>query len=203
MNYKTIYQNKNIQRIKPNKLLFKIFPYRNPDDYFLDLGCGQGRDSLFMVKKGYKVIAVDRSNEDLKNIEKYLEGHNSLKERIKLFCQDITTFNIEKNKYEIINAFNSLQFLLKQDALQLIEKIKRGLKTGGYAIISSFTINDPLYQRPINQNKCFFKPLELQKLFFDFKIIFYEEKIIADAPHLGYLKPHKHYIVEMIAQRII
>ncbi len=35
----------------------------DPGSEFLDLGCGQGRDSMFMAKQGFKVAAVDENNQ--------------------------------------------------------------------------------------------------------------------------------------------
>jgi tellurite methyltransferase len=205
MNYNTIYQNKNVWGIEPNKLLLKIFSlekFEKTGEYFLDLGCGQGRDSLFMAEKGFNIVAVDISNEGIKKIEEYLTQHENLKNRVKLICQDINSFNIEENKYKIINAFNSLQFLTKQGALDIIKKVKNGLITNGYIVISGFTTNDPSYQKTINQNKGFFEPIELKNLFANFKIIFYEEKILDDIGHPGFPAPHQHGVVKMIAQKI-
>jgi tellurite methyltransferase len=187
--------------MEPNKLLLKIFSHGKSDGYFLDLGCGQGSDSLFMAEKGFNVVAIDKSLDKIRTLEKYLEG-KEIKERISLLCQDIADFDIEKDKYQIINAFNSLQFLLKEKALDVIEKMKNGLENGGYIIISSFTTCDPLYQISDNKYKGFFELGELKSVFSDFKIDFYEEKTIDDIGHLGFPEPHKHCIVKIIAQKL-
>lgn len=187
--------------MEPNKLLLRILPQNETWGYFLDLGCGQGKDSVFMAEKGFNVIAVDKSLDKIKKLKDYLDG-KEIKKRISLFSQDIADFDIEKNKYQIINAFNSLQFLSKQNALNTIEKIKSGLENGGYVIISCFTINDPLYQIPDNQHKGFFELGELKKIFSDFRIDFYEEKTIDDIGHPGFPEPHKHCVVKIIAQKL-
>lgn len=139
----------------PNELLQKICKQFNADAEFLDLGCGQGRDALFMLQKGFKVTAVDNSQEGIEKIKEVIKTNNLPLSHINLFCEDIKTFNIEKEKYVIINAFNSLQFLPKQDALKLIDKIKKNIKNKGYIIISSFTEDDPLYKKDVYSNRCF------------------------------------------------
>jgi cyclopropane fatty-acyl-phospholipid synthase-like methyltransferase len=68
MKYDEIYQVKDVWGKEPNKLLQMIFTELEPGAEFLDLGCGQGRDSLFMWQKGFKVTAVDRSVEGLKSL---------------------------------------------------------------------------------------------------------------------------------------
>lgn len=52
MNYNKIYKNNsNVWGSKPNELLQKIYSQVDAGSEFLDLGCGQGRDSLFMFKE--------------------------------------------------------------------------------------------------------------------------------------------------------
>lgn len=187
--------------IQPNKLLQMIIDGLKPDDIFLDLGCGRGQDSLFMAGKGFKITAVDSLIENIEYIQQYLNNNPQLKDNIELLNQDIRDFIIPNNKYRIINAFNSLQFLPKESAFLLMSQIKEKLIDGGYIIIAGLTINDPFYQKPINQNKCFFMPNELKNLFADFKIIFYEEKLIDDIGHIGCPEPHQHFIVRLVAKK--
>jgi len=104
---------------KLNELLQKIYEQLDIDSEFLDLGCGQGRDALFMLQKGFKVTAVDSSQESIKIIKEFIRANNFPLSHINLFCQDIKTFNIVKDKYAIINVFNSLQFLSKQHGIRL------------------------------------------------------------------------------------
>jgi cyclopropane fatty-acyl-phospholipid synthase-like methyltransferase len=147
MKYDKIYKNNNVWGRKPNELLQKINGQIDVGSEFLDLGCGQGRDSLFMLKKGFKVTAIDNSREGIKKIKESIRANNLSISDINLLCKDIKAFKIKKNKYTIINAFNSLQFILKKDVLKLIEKIKKSVKSRGYIIVSGFTVHDPFYNK--------------------------------------------------------
>lgn len=201
MKYDQIYKNQAVTEKEPNKLLQIIWQKVKTGGEFLDLGCGDGHDLIFMAKQGFNVTAIDQSNIAVANIEKYLEKYEYLMSKIKLFCQDIKDFEINKNKYQIINAFNSLQFLEKNEGLALIKKIKEGLMVGGFAVLAGFTVNDPLYQNPVNQKRCFFTPNELKDLFFDFEVIFYEEIEVTDLGHTGYQQPHQHQMVRLVARK--
>lgn len=201
MKYNQIYKNNNnVWGKQPNELLQKIHKLLNTG-VFLDLGCGYGRDSLFMFQKGFNVDAVDYSKEGINKIKKCIQENNLPVDNINLFCGDIKNFNIKKNKYDIINAFNSLQFLPKKETLKIIENIKNNIKNNGYVIISGFTIDDPLYKKTNNEKRCFFEPQELKKIFSDFNIIGYEEKIIKDKGHPGSPEPHLHGVVKIISQK--
>lgn len=193
--------NKSIEGIEPNELIQKIYHQFKANSYFLDLGCGKGRDSLFMLQNGYKVDAIDRSQENISKIEELIKINKLPSNNINLYCGDIRNFSISKNKYDIINAFNSLQFLPKRDALKIINDIKNNIKNEGYVIISSFTTSDPLYKKMSNNERCFFEPQELKNLFSDFNIIEYREQLIEDKGHPGSPLPHIHGMVRLIAQK--
>jgi tellurite methyltransferase len=203
MNFNKIYKNNSkVWGKKPNKLLQKIYGQIDSGSEFLDLGSGQGRDSLFMLQKGFKVTAVDKSQEGIKSIKESIQVHNLPIANIDLYCEDIVAFKIKKNRYALINVINSLQFLSKKDALQIISKIKQAVKNQGYIIISSFTAIGTKNKK-MTFDSCFFEPQELKKLFSDFNIIFYDEREVLDKGHPENLKPHKHNIVNMIAQKNI
>ena len=41
---------------------------------FLDLGCGIGADTQYLIERGYKVISVDYSKEAINNINSNIKG---------------------------------------------------------------------------------------------------------------------------------
>ncbi len=198
MDYNKIYKKTvDVWGNQRNQLLGMVWKKVRPGAEFLDLGCGQGRDSAFMAKQGFKVTAVDQSQEGVKKLkDKSVES--GLK-TIKAICGNVSSYLIEKNKFAIINAFNILQFLPKTDGYNLIENIKNGLQSGGYVIIAAFTTKDPSYQN--NANKTYFEAEELKSLFSDYDLIFYRELVVADPGHAGYEDSHQHGVVRMIAQK--
>lgn len=191
----------NICERKPNKLLRVVFNKIPAESEFLDLGCGRGWDSLFMLTEGFSVTAVDSSEEFIKQIANCIETKNLPRDKINLVCKDMRDFEIADNKYAVINAFNFLQFLPQKDALLLIDRIKNGLKIGGYAVISGFTTGDSLYKKSQPDRRCFFAHGELKNLFSDFAVILYKETIIADQGHPGEPLPHEHHVVRLIAKK--
>ncbi|MDD4902397.1 MAG: NUDIX domain-containing protein [Patescibacteria group bacterium] len=199
--YDQIYRHHNVWGEKPNPLLQKILEKLEPGSEFLDLGCGQGRDALFMLQKGFKVTAIDNSEEGIKKMREAIAAKKLSLSRIRLFCQNIATFKIEPNKYSTINAYNSLHFLAKPDALRSLVQIKQAVKNGGYAIISCFFIKKPLAKK-IDNKHCFIAAGELMKIFSDFEIILYEEKTTDNKGHAGCPEPHRHNVVKMIAQKV-
>lgn len=196
MDYDTLYKTSSVWGPKPNEFLAQIAPLVKEKGEFLDLGCGQGRDSLFMWQQGFEVTAVDNSKEGIENIDKRSEG------KIKAICQNIEDYEIAPKKYSVINAWNVFQFVKKDDALSIIRSMQNGTIDNGFIIISGFTVDDLAFQKPLNKNRGFFKKDELKELFHDFKIIRYDERLIDDPGHPGSEQPHKHGVVKLIAQKV-
>ena len=186
---------------QPNKFLDLVYKNFKPQSHFLDLGCGQGQDALFMTKNNFNVTAIEKSEVAVKQIQKIIK-ENNLK-NIEVINSNVLDFEIEKDKYDIINCRNILQFLPKDKALNLIKDIQDKIKANGYILLAAFTTDDPSFNNPKNKNiKSYFEPQEVLKLFSNFRIIYYLENIILDKGHVGSLEPHRHGIVKIIVQKI-
>jgi len=197
MHYDSIYRdNPNSYGQKPNVLLTKIVKKITGKE-FLDLGCGQGRDSFYMARKKFNVTEVDNSKVAVSQIKKALREKKI--NNIQAICQDISKFLIKPGRFSVINCQNALQFLSKKNNLKVIKNIQKNILSGGFIIITSFTSKNP----PSKRRKSHFEPGELKKLFEipDFKIIHYFEGIFVDNGHIGQPKPHKHGVVRIIAQK--
>ena len=85
----------------------------------IDLGCGTGRDTVFLIKNNWDVLAIDRE-EEVKNI--IIDKLN--KEELKKFNFISKNFeNIELEKNNLIVANFSIPFCNKKDFNELWNKI--------------------------------------------------------------------------------
>ena len=173
----------------PAKLDLELKRYLNlvPGKEVLDLGIGQGRNSIPLAELGFNVTAVDYST-------KCLEICKNTCNKLNLVKSDIRTFDIEKDKYDMILSGYVLHFLHKNDSYQIIENIKNNIKNNGIVYISVFSLEDPRFNKPstssdfeildnnILHNKVndtyvsFFSKDEVLNLFSDFKTIFISEE---------------------------
>ncbi|MDD3998837.1 MAG: methyltransferase domain-containing protein [Candidatus Shapirobacteria bacterium] len=192
---KTYSVNKNI---KPSQILSLIWKNFLSNSKIIDLGCGQGNDSLFLVKNGFLVTAIDSSSVAINQMK--VKKDELKLNNLELICDDITNFNIEKDKYQVIICRNVLNFLDKNKALEILNDFKDNIQKDSYIIIEVFTKNDPSF---ISNNKfvSYFDEQELLNLFSDYEIIYYLENIILDPGHFGFSSPHKHGVARIIAQK--
>ena len=99
----------------------------------LDLACGQGRHSIELAKRGYKVTGLDFSKY-LINIAK----ENAKKKRMAAdFIQGDMRNLYFRNKFDaIINIFTSFGYFDKEeDNIKVIKKISRALKPRGKFLV--------------------------------------------------------------------
>lgn len=118
-----------------NKEMFG-HPYKELQDYFnscplkgnvLDLGCGQGRDSIFLASAGYKVTAVDNSEIGVHQMMK-----KSKKRGVKLegIVKDIFELKLDK-KFDVILFDMILHSFDKTQQIKLFKKYSHCLRKNG------------------------------------------------------------------------
>ncbi len=197
--YNKIYSSSNVSEdVKPSQILSLIWKNFLPSSKILDLGCGQGIDSLFLAKNDFSVIAIDSSDVAINQIK--IKKDEFKLDNLELICGDINDFGIEKNKYQVIICRNVLNFLDKDKALKILNSLQDNIQKGSYIIIEVFTKDDPSF---LSDNKfaSYFEEQELLNIFSGYKIFYYLENIILDPGHTGFLSPHKHGVARIIAQK--
>lgn len=110
---------------------FKTYPERN---VVLDLGCGQGRDALFLGSIGYRVIGIDISDVGIQQLNKVAQKQRL---QVKGIVSDIYSFGIT-DVYDMV-LLDSIFHFYKNDIekeKKLLQRIIEEIKYGG--IICNF-----------------------------------------------------------------
>lgn len=161
---------KYIFGIKPLKFLKENIDLL-PEGRAFVIAMGEGRNAVYLAKKGFVVDGCDISDVAI-NKAKTL----ALKKKVVIdaVVADMTTFEMKKGKYDLITCF----YYLQRD---LIPQIKEGLRKGGMVIFETYTVDQitlgPDVKGPRNRDYLL-EHNELLDFFRDFRVIFYEEKIV-------------------------
>lgn len=158
----------------------------------IDLGCGAGRDSIFLIKNGWKVIAIDKEDTEKMIRSSLQEEEQNYLEFIK---QDFEN-NIILQSCNLLVANSSLSFCNRKNFDYLWKKIVDSISKDGYFVGNFFGINDSWANRP---NMFFFTKEEVIKLFSSFEIINFKEVAKNGKTALG-VEKHWH-VFNVIAKK--
>ncbi|PCI18911.1 hypothetical protein COB64_04565 [Candidatus Wolfebacteria bacterium] len=138
----------------------------------IDLGAGQGRNSLFLASHGFSVEAVDSSSVAIQKIKE-----QSKKENIKIdaHVSDISELELSK-EYDAIISTLVLHHLASDKAISLIENIKEHTKVGGVNVITLFTKEGDFYTIDKEKGTFYADRGQLKDMYSDWEIIEYFER---------------------------
>lgn len=182
-----LHKNYNIDDIKLDDWLDKfsniIDDCTTP---ILDLGCGSGNDTLYLINKGKKVISCDQSINAIENIKKNFPEVYDAK------CFDMLDgMPFKDNSFDVIIANLCLHYFREKDTFRVLNEIKRILTQNGYIIFRVNSMNDVnhgagegnevehhLYETSDKRLKRFFEEDDIKYFFKDFDIEYLNEEIM-------------------------
>jgi SAM-dependent methyltransferase len=143
----------------------------------LDLACGSGRNTRFLLDKGYSVVALDKDVSQLVDI--------SCRKNLRKYKFDLEAgikFPFHKQEFSGVIVTNYLY-------RPLFENLINSLSDGGVLIYQTFMIGNEAYGRPINP-KFLLKRNELSDVF--------DKKLYVIAFEQGYIESPKPAVVQSI-----
>ncbi len=133
----------------------------------LDLGAGQGRNSLYLASKGFDATAVDMEDSEIAILQR---KNKEAKKKVKILQADIRKFVPEK-QYDAVISNTVLHFFTLPEIEKAIHVMKQATTKNGYNLITAYTDKNPPGKRPY-----LFKHDELKDFYKDWDVVLYEEK---------------------------
>lgn len=138
----------------------------------LDLGCGSGRNSLYLQLLGFDVDAVDKSEMSINNLQQIIANDHLA--HINASIYDINQANLTGN-YDLIISTVVMMFLQPNRIPDIIHNMQTITKSGGYNLIVCAMSTDDF---PCTVGFSFtFKENELRNYYQDWQIIKYNEDV--------------------------
>ncbi|QUY49278.1 SAM-dependent methyltransferase TehB [Serratia plymuthica] len=138
----------------------------------LDLGCGGGRNSLYLNLKGFDVTAWDKHSPSIDKLNGIIDGEALSHIRAGTLDLNIHSFSGE---YDFILSTVVFMFLNRERIPSLVQEMQKGTLSGGHNLIVA-AMDTPDY--PCNLPFPFtFKPGELKDYYRGWEILKYNEDV--------------------------
>lgn len=167
------YYKKNYSPYKESDFAKFVLQFLEKEKYLLELGCGNGRDSIFFSKNLINVLAVDQVSDEINFL-----NSNFSNERIKFICDDFTNLEILDNFDYIYSRF-TIHSITESEEDRVLKWVFKHLYKNGLFFIESRSINDIMYN---NGTK-----LSINENFTDhYRRYMNKDKFISKLEHIGF-----------------
>ena len=164
----TEYYQNSIKKNKASRLLSEFFKLKLDNNLkgknAIDMGCGAGNDTVFLLEKGFEVTAIDSEPQVKEVLSRRAENQQNLNVVIDDFSK------VQLLKADLINANYSL-FFVKKDFNEMLKNVLKSINKNGY-FVGNFLGKEDGW----NKSKTTLDKDELLNYFSKFKIVYYSEE---------------------------
>ncbi len=122
--------------LTPNDICYDIMKIKPPTKPYrvLDIGCGEGRDAVFLAKNGYAVTAYDAAGTGLKKARALAEKSGVY---VDFFKGDIKDYRLTSN-FDIVFSSGVFHYIPIELREEIFENIKDHINHGGLIAANVF-----------------------------------------------------------------
>jgi len=130
------------KKVFPSDFAISVEKELSCNSHIMELGCGNGRDSLYFLEKGHSVVAIDGSNVAIDILNDMTRDNKDA-----LFVCDnfVKCRTLYQMKYDCIYSRFTLHAITEEQEDELLNNIKDALSEGGILCIEARTIHDDLF----------------------------------------------------------
>lgn len=187
--------------LRPNRLCYEIMQLLPPVKpyHVLDVGCGEGKDAVFLAKCGYLVTAFDISEAGIEKAKRLAEDN-----RVEADFRrtDIMDFPFDRN-YDIIFSSGVLHFVRPPYREEICTRLKTHTAPGGFNVLNVFVQKPFIVRAPDStRDESLRSPWRSGELFGHYHDWLFHtcREEVFDCLSGG--TPHKHCMDSLIAQKL-
>lgn len=141
--YDALYASTNL--LWPNKpgRMITAAAEAHPPGRSLDLGCGDGKNLVFLERLGWSVDAIDISPLALRGLGWRLQLED-LTPKGEIRKEDAVTAQLETSAYDLAICYGLYHCLTDEELLQVHDKVVQAIKPGGLFAFAVFNDNQPV-----------------------------------------------------------
>jgi len=172
----------------PWPLLVQAVSLLQRKGYALDLGCGAGRDTRYLLEQGITVTAVDSDPHAIALLASFPQDH------LRVVKSSFEAFQFEK--YDLVNAHFALPFTPKERFNEVFARVKYALNPNGIFVGQFFGVRDE-WNTPENRMTFFTREQVIDELG-GLKVVEFREEDVDS--HVADGTPKHWHVFHIIAQ---
>lgn len=187
--------------LQPNELCYEIMKIKPPVKPYrvLEIGCGEGKDAVFLAKNGYLVTAFDAAQTGIDKARSLATRHGV---QIDFFQADVLDYRPDTS-FDIVFSSGVLHYIPRKLRGELIACLKEHTAVGGIHAVNVF-VDKPFIapapdREPIEVERGSWRSGELQGMYHDW-LFHANDEIIFDCDSGGV--PHQHCMDILIAEKM-
>ncbi len=183
----------------PNAICYRVLETMPPDRRLrlLDIGCGEGRDSVFFARNGYDVTAFDISEAGVEKTRKLAVAAGV---PLRVFRADIRDFRLEE-PFDILFSSGVFNYIPPDLRQEILGNYREHTRPGGLHVFNAFVEKPFIGPPPEKEDNAHpWYSGELIRHYRDWQI-HESNEIIFDCNSMGI--PHQHAMVQMIAEKVL
>jgi len=179
----------------PTADVAQFHPLIPPGSTVLDVGCGEGRNAIFLAGLGHRAEGFDLSEPGIEKAKAIAAAKGV---DVRFWAQDLATFEFERD-YDVILSHGVLHLPEKTVRDAFIQRAQAHTTPGGLHFIGIFTNRLPAAPDMVAVTKSLFDVGELPALYAGWEILHHDEGTFRDE-HPGGVK-HEHAYEKIIARK--
>lgn len=111
-----------------------------PTGKVLDVGCGQGRHTLYFAKQGYESYGIDYVKRAIDEANE--EARKRKLDNAHFMVMDLLSLDFPKDMFDIVVDWSVLDHIYPTERKTYVENLGKVLKVGGYLLLTEFSADD-------------------------------------------------------------
>ena len=192
----------------PTKVVIELCEFLPENADLVELGSGDGRDTIFLLGEGHRVCAIDFSVVGISKLESRAAESN-LSGKLDTMTIDVCDWNPSTDSVDGVVGITILDHVDQEEASRIINRIKSAVRVSGLVCLEMHTDRDPAcVGGPLNEDSEFSKLIKffatpnwlVEKFIDSWRIVYYSDRFEQDLDHGN---PHFHGFTTLLAQRLM